>query len=392
MLFKKKKKSENDLKKKPSKVNKKNKKKDKSKKKAEKEKNVPNRVSEKEHVFKDVRYFRYMPYSLLVALVLLIGGVGWMAYNNHQYSVEQSRLSMPKGTQLPLFKGTAKGQAQLTIGDSIVSPDKKHMAVSIQYNQAAHMNMSAFGNKYHLWLVTDKGYPVKNIHMKYGFFGTDGNGVLQISSDKPFRNQAIVVMLIDESNLVTEDELNSSSSPVADNNIDKSITAQLAEGNMNNNSQDDGTNANGNSHKSSGPPIYYMRLNPYSAEKVNREWDNERELCDLLFVNSNLKKLKKQMNSVRSRLKSAQETLDECNRRLEVNPQDQYATEKKQNMEDSINSLQSTYNQDLKQYKKDKAYRISKHILGDEADSFRVIETNNMSYFGNSGSGSSGGD
>lgn len=391
MLFKKKKKSESDLKKKQSKTDKKVKKKTAKKEKSKKEKNVPNRVSEKEHVFRDVRYFRYMPYSLLIALVLLIGGVGWMAYNNHQYSVEQSRLSMPKGTQLPLFKGTAKGQAQLTIGDSIISPDKKHMAISIQYNADAHKNMSAFGNQYHLWLVTDKGYPVKNIHMKYGFFGTDGNGVLQISSDKPFRNQAIVVMLIDESNLVTEDELNDSSSPVADNNIDKSITAQLAEGNMNNDNQDNNA-ATSSSQKSSGPPIYYMRLNPYSAKKVNQGWENERELCDLLFVNSNLKKLKKQMNSVRSQLKATEKTLEECNKRLEVNPQDQYATEKKQSMEDSINSLQNTYDQDLKQYEKDKSYRISKHILGDEADSFRVIETNNMSYFGNSGSGNSGGN
>lgn len=386
MLFKKKKKSGNGSKKELSKVNKE---KDTSKKKAKKEKNTPNRVNEKEHVFKDVRYFRYMPYSLLIALILLIGGVGWMAYNNHQYAVEQGRLSMPKGTQLPLFKGTAKGQAELSIGDSIISPDKKHMAVSIQYNSDAHKNMSSFGNQYRLWLVTSKGYPVKNIHMKYGFFGTDGNGVLQISSDKPFRNQAIVVMLIDESNLATENELDSSESPVADNNIDKTITAQLAEGNMNN-SQDNG-NSN-SSQKSSGPPIYYMRLNPYSAKKVKQNWNNERELCDLLFVNSNLKKLEKQMESARNKLKTAQKTLDECNKRLEINPQDQYAIEKKQNMENSISTLQNTYNQDLKQYKEDKAYRISKHILGDEANTFRIKETNNMSYFGNNDSGNSGGN
>lgn len=395
MLFGKKKKSENGSKKKPSKEDKKkakSKKKNNKKNDKEKNKNSSARVSEKEHVFRDVKYFRYMPYSLLVAVVLLIGGFGWMAYNNHQYSVEQSRLSMPMGTQLPLFKGTAKGSAQLTLGNSIISPDRKHMAVSIQYNADAHQYMSSFGYKYHLWLVADKGYPAQQIHMKYGFFGTDGNGILQISSDKPFRNQAIVVMLIDESNMVTSDQLNDSSSPVAnDNNIDKSITAQLAAGNMNNSSQDGNNNANSNSQKSSGPAIYYMRLNPYSAKKASKPWKDERELCDMLFVDSNLKKLKKQMNQTQEKLDSAKDTLNEYNERLKINPQDENAIQGKQNIEDSISNLQQTYKTDLKQYNRDKRYEISNNILGKEAHSFRTILTNDMSYFGNSGSGSSGG-
>ena len=98
MLFSKKKDSGTSSKKKLSKKEKKTAKAEKnnnkdSRKKESKKKKTPNRVSEKEHVFRDVRYFRYMPYSLLVALIcFLIGGI-WIGYNNHQQKVEAARQS-----------------------------------------------------------------------------------------------------------------------------------------------------------------------------------------------------------------------------------------------------------------------------------------------------------
>lgn len=400
MLFSKKKDSGTSSKKKLSKEEKKKAKAEKKKKKSnnkdskkkdskkkDKKKNAPARVAEKEHVFRDVRYFRYMPYSLLVALVcFLIGGI-WIGYNNHQQKVEAARQSMPIGTQLPLSQGNAKGN--LKVGGIIVSKDHKHMAVSISYDQTAHTNLSAFGSNYFMWLVSSPDFPVKDVHLKYGFFGTDGNGVLQINSDKPLPNEAFVVMLADKSNLVNANQLSASGADDDQDDIDKSITAQLAEGNLNNNDDNNNNNQNSSSaNTKANIPVYYVRLNPYYAKTV-KTWDNERELCDELFVKDNLKKLKQQMNHDTSQLKEAKRTLKEYNRRLAINPQDQNAQQDQQSMEQQIQSLQESYNSAKKQYDRDISYRISEHILGDEATKFHVIQTTNLQFFGNAGPGGS---
>ena len=125
----------------------------KNKKSSEKSTDGPKRVSEKEHLFSDVKLFRVMPILFVLSFVFLAAGWGGMAYNTHKYNVAQGRVSMKQGETLPLYYGTQENQQKgtLKIGRSILSKDHKQMAVSIQYDSDAHQNLSAFGNEYKLF-------------------------------------------------------------------------------------------------------------------------------------------------------------------------------------------------------------------------------------------------
>ena len=338
-------------------------------KKKSKKKNTVNRVVEKEHVFPDVRMYHIMPNLLAIAVFLFFIGFGWIFWNSHEYKVAQSRLSMVKGTQLPLFSGSAKGQ--LTVGDSILSKDKKHLAVSIRYDPTAHNELSAFGKKYGLWIVAPNNYPIKELHVKYGFFGTDGNGVIQVSSDRPFKNEAFAVLLVDKGHLLTSEQLNAGVQPLSDNQINNSITAKLANGELN--QQND--NQTDDSSQKGTPPIYSVRLNPYSAVHSNIDWgNNEVKLVDHLFVERNLRKIQGQINKINTLLREARETQNEYKARLRENPNDQTALSNEQSVQSTITSLTTQLRKDRRQLRTLKRYKISKHILGPEQTKFRTLK------------------
>ena len=82
------------------------------------------------------------------------------------------------------------------------------MAIEINYDDTARKTMSSFGYKYKLYLLAAPNYPADNIKLKYGYFSTDGNGVLQIhSKNGKLKNQAFIVGLGDRSGMVDADNL-----------------------------------------------------------------------------------------------------------------------------------------------------------------------------------------
>ena len=101
------------------------------------------KVPEKERVFADVRLYRIMPIVFLVGVLLLVTGIGLFWKTGHDYKIAQGKKSMPYGTQLPILSGSSD-RGVLTLGNSILSKDKKHLAVEIKYDDTAHQYLSAF--------------------------------------------------------------------------------------------------------------------------------------------------------------------------------------------------------------------------------------------------------
>lgn len=367
------------LSKKGSKPNKRQAKKEQKKKKANK-KDAPVKVNEKERVPGDVRLFRWFPRLFAIGLVCLTVGFGWIVWNNHEIKVSESQASMPNGTALPLFRGDSKGK--LALQNTVLSKDGRTLAASIVYDDDAHQNLSAFGKKYGLWLLAPNGYPVKGIHLKYGFFGTDGNGVLQITSDRPLKDKAFIVILADKSQLVSADQL-SATSNVSDVDIDQSITAQLSTGTTN------ATSSSSNDDAKIGQmAMYYVRLNPANAKRLDFNWDNnERTLVESLFVKHNLNKIRKAVAQNNKKLKLAKKTLAEYNARLKENPQDQNALDGKQSIEQSIEQLKDSNAQQNKRLDKLESVKISRNVLGDQQTKHKTLVTDKVDLFGNNGYG-----
>lgn len=353
------------------------KKKQKNKKKKKVRVDVVNeKVSEKQVLFSDVKMYRIMPFLALLGVILIFLGYGLTISNNHAYKVSQARLTMKEGAAMPLFQGKSKGT--LTVGNTIVSKDKKHVAVEIKYDDEAHQKLSAFGNRYKLALVTSTSYPGNEIHLKYGFFGSDGNGVLQISSEKEFKDEAFAVILIDHGQLVTSEEL--STGTVTDDSINKSITAQLANGDMD--SDDNYSQSNSANTSNKMPPMYYVRINPVSSKHVNYNWNNdERFLVKKLFVDDNLKKIKAQIKQNKANIAKAQITLKEYKQRLQENPNDQVAQSGISDIQSTIETLQQ--NADLAQKNYDRLVNVSikKDALGQKQTKFDWYKTKNMGQF-----------
>lgn len=339
------------------------------------------RVAEKERVFNDVKMYRIMPVLLLFSVIFLIVGGSMGIYHNKQYDIAQGKVSMKKGEKLPLLYNTQENQDKgtLKLGQTILSKDHKEMAVAISYDDSAHRNLSAFGNEYKMYVVCKDDYPAQKLHLKYGFFGTDGNGVLQITSDEPFKNEAFVVLLVDKKDLATSSELTTSGNTVDDSDLTKSITAQLSEGSLNASSTQDANATTNGKKEVQGPATYCIRLNPYSSKKTNIDWGNDEiKLTDALFVKENLHKIQKQLDDEEKKIKDGKATLAEYDQRLAQNPNDQYAQQGKQEIQGQLNSLQEDYEQNKKQYDEISKAKLKKNILGKEADGFQIIRRDNL--------------
>lgn len=317
--------------------------------------------------------YRIMPLITLIGFLIVGLSFGTIFKNNHDYKVMLSRITMKKGTSLPLFQGESKGD--LTVGNVIVSKDNKNLAAEIKYDDTAHQQLSSFGKKYKLYIVTSKSYHIENLSAKYGFFGTDGNGVLTVKSKVPFPNEAFVVMIYDKGQLISSSDIQSDN--VTDETLDKSITQQLA--------GDDSssmTSAQSQTNEDTRPPVYYIRVNPASSKRVDYNWgNNERKLVDNLFVKQNLAKYRKQINDAHKKIKMAQATLKEYDKRLAENPEDQTALSGKQQMEQSISALKEDVATADKNYQRMANYRIKKDALGVEQTNFKRLQANNMQMF-----------
>lgn len=277
----------------------------------------------------DVKIFYVMPALLLIGLMLTTFAIVLMHKNTVAYKAQVMASSMSTGEKLPLWGGTSRGE--LLLGHTKLSKDGKTLAVEIKYdNKDTHKLLSSFGDRYGLRLV-DTTDNKMNVQMTYGLFGTDGSGTLTIHSDKGFKNHAFIVMLIDKGHLVSTEDLQSDV-PTSDTDLDKSITAQLSGSTADQQAQQ-------SQRKKNLPPLYYVRLNAKTAPRSDRDWHNDRDIVEDLFVDSNIEKLTKQKDQLQTKLRRGRGTLNEMQERLKDNPQDSIAQDNIQDLKSSIATL-----------------------------------------------------
>lgn len=323
---------------------------------------------------KDVKLFYQMPIYFIVGIFLILTGYIWIQKNGADYKASVLAQSMKFNEQLPLWGGTAKGN--LTLGHTKLSKDGKTLAVEIKYDTAAHQGLSSYGSRYKLRLVDTKDNQMKDAKMSYGIFGTDGSGVLQIKSPSGFKNHSFIVMLIDNGQLVTTEDL-SSETQMTDTDLDKSITAELSDANNDPNSTNNDS-SNDSSKKKNLPPLYYVRLNAHNAAKNYRNWNNDSEMVEDLFVKDNLVKLKESMMQSKLKLKRANKTLKEMNNRLAENKNDATALQNKTDLESSITALSNDYKATQKRYTKLKNATIEDDILKPKQTKYHTYTIENI--------------
>ncbi|MBD5430498.1 hypothetical protein [Lactobacillus sp.] len=310
----------------------------------------------------DVKLFYQMPVILVVSVILLLTGFIWIEHNHRVYTQQVMASSMKYNEGLPLWGGKSKGA--LTLGHTRLSKDGKTLAVEIKYDDTAHQQLSSFGNRYKLRLVDTKQNPMPNVKLRYGIFGTDGSGVLTVYSPTGFRNQAFIVMIIDNGQLVSTDDLQDDTTQMTDDDLDDSITAELSSGADDN---PDSTNDNGeDSTRAKLPPLYYVRLNAHNAKRNYRNWKNDSDIVTDLFIKKNLADLRRKMDVAKQKIEKAQKTLHEMNIRLEENKDDAVARDNKQNLQTTLSDLQRNYKLMNKRYQKLEDSSISSDILEPE--------------------------
>lgn len=307
----------------------------------------------------------YIMPTLLVAGALMVGsGFVVSAHNTHTYNVQVMASSMSKGTDLVSWG--RETQAKLTVGSTKLSKDGKTLAVEIKYDDTAHTVLSSFGKNYALRLVTPKDNPMNGVKMSYGLFGTDGSGVLTVHSEHGFADKAFVVMLVDKGRLVTSSDLTTNAT-YSDTDIDKSITAQLSGSADSNSSSQITTN---NKSDSTSPVIYYVRLNGQHVKQATKDWHNDREIIDDLFVNDALKRRQQKMKQLEVKMAEANKTLAEMNERLKENPDDTIAKNNQSSLMSTLESFKADYATAKASYDKIKNNKIETNVLDPKATTY----------------------
>lgn len=324
----------------------------------------------------DVKYFFIMPALFIVATLCFCISLGWHHHNVTVYNRHVMESAMPQGSGLPLWGGDEKGK--LTLGRTMLSKDGKTLAVEIKYDDDAHQDLSSFGKRYGLRLVRLQS---QNFHpqMSYGLFGTDGSGVLTIHSKDGFQNQAFVVMLMDRGHLVSSEDLSSGANTNAnDSSIDDSVTAQLSDAESN---SDSSTTSTSESKRKNLPPIYYLRLNAYDAPRAKRNWSNDRQVVEDLFIKKNLAKLRKQKAQQKKVLKQAKLSLKEYQERLKENPQDTTAQNSLSTAQEAIdNANQNVQRIDAKYDRLVKA-SIKPDVLQPKQTHYKTYPVSDLNQF-----------
>lgn len=320
----------------------------------------------------DVKIYYVMPTLLAFALVGMVGAGIKVQQNGAVYQQQVLASAMTQGEPLPSWGRTT--QAKLTLGTTKLSKDGKTLAVEIKYDDTAHQVLSSFGNKYNLRLVTPKENPMKGTKVAYGMFGTDGSGVLTVHRDQGFNGKAFVIMLVDRGWLVTSDELqNDRAAQTTDSDLDKSITATLSNPNQGSNDTTDSAQQKKTAEQEKLPPIYYVRLNAKTTPHAKRNWKNDRQIVEDLFVRHNVAQLNQKVKAAEKKKVQAEKTIKEMQDRLAKNPQDTIA----QNNIDDLNGLITQNDQSLQQLKKQRTkivdHSISKDILEPKAHKLQTF-------------------
>lgn len=310
-----------------------------------------------------------MPIILALSVVGIMASFIMIRANISSYNARVLRSSMVKGSNLPLWGGSTDGK--LTLGNTVLSEDGKTLAVQIKYDDVAHKKLSSFGTRYILRLVTTPENDLPGVKLRYGMFGTDSSGVLTIHSDRGFKNQAFIVMLVDRGYLVTSDDLREGTDSISESDIDKSITAQLA--------GDDEESSTTTTRKSqTTPPIFYMRLNAHNAKRSKENWKNDRDVVNSLFIKENISKKKKTLASLKKKIKRGKNTVVEMNRRLAENPDDEIAQEQLQDINQTLNDLNASVATYQASIKKLQDSVIKKDVLDPEQTKFTRFSVSSL--------------
>lgn len=314
-----------------------------------------------------------MPALLVVGVIcMIIGGI--MVHNNSvAYNKKIMASSMAKGQELTLRNGESEGT--LTMGNSLLSADKKTLAVEIEYDSEAHAQLSSYGQNYNLFLVDTEDNVMDDAEISYGMFGTDGSGVLRIHNDEGFKNKAFMVFILDKGVLSTSDELRTDQA-MTDAEIDKSLSAQLSEIEEKNSDEEETTMDDDRL-----PPTYIARLNAHSADTSYRNWSNDRQLVEDLFVDDNLKKIDKEKKKLEGQIEKGETTLEEMEQRLEENPQDEIAQSNKRDIESSLDNLEDDLQNAETNYEEISGENIDENVLNpvqSEFDRYTVININKV--------------
>ena len=325
----------------------------------------------------DVKYFFVMPVLFVVAWLSIGLSLGLHFHNVAVYKQHVMESAMPQGSVLPLWGGTEKGQ--LKLGQAMRSKDGKTLAVEVKYDDNAHQDLSSFGNKYGLRLVEVKDKEMKHPSLSYGLFGTDGSGVLTIHNPNGFANQAFVVMIMDKGHLVSSEDLSNATgnTQTTSDAVDKSVTAQLSDADNTANGSDN-TNS---SQRKKLPPIYYMRLNASNAPRAKRNWSNDRQMVEDLFINKNLKKLRQQRNKQRNIIKETKISIKEYQARLKENPQDQTAISQLNQRQSDLQTAQANLDAVNKNYNKVAKSAIKPNILQPKQTKHQTFSVNSLNEF-----------
>src|SRR5699024_4548550 len=117
--------------------------------------------------------------------------------------------------------------------------------------------------------------------------------------------------------------------------------------------------------------------NAQSAEKSYRNWKNDKQLVEDLFVDGNLKKIESKKEDIEKQIKAGEQTLGEMDKRLEENPDDEIALSAKQDIENSIDKLEDELERAEDNFNKITETKIDNDVLSPkqkEFERFTVID------------------
>lgn len=336
-----------------------------------KKKQRPQKIKRKYKKPSDVKLFYIMPGLLLIGLVCIFAGVIIVHKNSVNYNEKVLASSMAKGENL--FVRTGKAEGNLTLGNTLLSADEKTLAVEIRYDDASRKQLSAFGDNYNLYLIDTEENIMEGADLSYGMFGTDGSGVLTIHREEGFQNKAFMVFILDKGVLVTSEELQTGRT-MSDAEISQSLARQLAQ-------IEESNNATSETDNERMPPTYVLRLNAHSSEKSYRNWENDREVVEDLFVDRNLQRIQDNKEKIETKIKSGEQTLEEMDLRLEKNPDDNTALSSKQEIENQLKTLDKELKKAEENYKKITETTIETDVLAPkqtEFEKYTVIDLNRV--------------
>lgn len=340
-----------------------------SKEKPKKQK--PQKIKRKYKTPSDVKLFYIMPGLLIIGLACIAAGVFIVHKNSVAYNEQVLASSMAKGENLYVRSGNAEGN--LTLGNTLLSADGKTLAVEIRYDDASRRQLSAFGDNYNLYLIDTEENRMDDAELAYGMFGTDGSGVLTVHREEGFQNKAFMVFILDKGVLVTSEDLQTGRS-MSDAEISQSLARQLAQ-------IEESNSATSETNNERMPPTYVVRLNASSSEKSYRNWKNDKELVEDLFVDGNLKSIQKNKEDLETKIEAGEQTLEEMEKRLEKNPDDNTALSSKQELENQLKRLNDELEKADENYKKITETTIETGVLEPkqtEFDKFTVIDLNRV--------------